>query len=370
MAEKQQSDSQLPQQEGGKPEARSEQPPSSGKRRLVIAGVSLLVVVSGVSISLAVPALKEAGRLQTEAQEAQKEREQARTAEAEAKKLLEQVSEARQDAEEEREQARLDKEARQRSEQDTKAVLTFLQDNLLAPGRPKVWLNGDAPKDITLHQAVDAAEAKVAATFADRPLVEASIRMVLGSSYFNLGDTRRAVQQYKRAWDLRKWELGSDDPATGESRNQLAVALRRLGRHDEASPLFKRTPPSPARAAELSVKASALLAENKPFEAELKFRQCLDIRRKTNPNDWITFDVQSMLGEALLKQKKYAEAEFMLLSGYEGMKQRQAKVPLPQSVRLTKALERLVKLYEAWGKPEQAAKWRKELEAAKPAKKP
>ena len=31
-----------------------------------------------------------------------------------------------------------------------------------------------------------------------------------------------------------------------------------------------------------------------------------------------------MLGEALLEQKKYPEAEPLLLSGYEGMKQREA----------------------------------------------
>ena len=32
-------------------------------------------------------------------------------------------------------------------------------------------------------------------------------------------------------------------------------------------------------------------------------------------------------------------------------------------VRLTEALERLVRLYEAWDKPEWAAKWRKELQS-------
>ena len=30
---------------------------------------------------------------------------------------------------------------------------------------------------------------------------------------------------------------------------------------------------------------------------------------------------------------------------------------------LTEALERLVQLYDAWDKPDEAAKWRKELEA-------
>jgi len=34
-----------------------------------------------------------------------------------------------------------------------------------------------------------------------------------------------------------------------------------------------------------------------------------------------------MLGGSLLGQKKYAEAEPLLLSGYEGMKQREVKIP-------------------------------------------
>jgi len=34
-----------------------------------------------------------------------------------------------------------------------------------------------------------------------------------------------------------------------------------------------------------------------------------------------------MLGEALLLQKKYTEAEPLLLQGYEGMKLREAMIP-------------------------------------------
>ena len=76
-----------------------------------------------------------------------------------------------------------------------------------------------------------------------------------------------------------------------------------------------------------------------------------------------------MLGGALLGQKKYAEAEPLLLAGYEGMKQREAKIPPLGKVRLTEALERLVQFYEALEKKDEAAKWRKELEARKEVRK-
>ena len=94
--------------------------------------------------------------------------------------------------------------------------------------------------------------------------------------------------------------------------------------------------------------------EKKPAEAELKLRECLTIRQKIQPDDWTTFDTKSMLGEALLDQKKFADAEPLLLSGYEGMKQREDTIPSQEKPRLTKALERLVKLYEAWGKKDEA----------------
>jgi hypothetical protein len=55
-----------------------------------------------------------------------------------------------------------------------------------------------------------------------------------------------------------------------------------------------------------------------------------------------------MLCEALLGQKKYDEAEpLLIMDGYEGIKKRQEKIPEPlRKVRLTEALERLVHLYE------------------------
>jgi hypothetical protein len=75
-----------------------------------------------------------------------------------------------------------------------------------------------------------------------------------------------------------------------------------------------------------------------------------------------------MLGEALLGQKKTAEVEPFLKEGYQGLKMRQAKIPEPvRKVRLTEALDRLVQLYEATDSKDEAAKWRKELEAVKSA---
>jgi hypothetical protein len=116
-------------------------------------------------------------------------------------------------------------------------------------------------------------------------------------------------------------------------------------------------------AAQLASLGFILLKQQKASEAEPVLRACLAVREKKEPDAWTTFNTRSLLGAALLGQKKYAEAEPLLLAGYEGMKQREAKVPPPAKVRLTNALERLVRLYEATGQQDKAAEWRKELEA-------
>jgi hypothetical protein len=80
-----------------------------------------------------------------------------------------------------------------------------------------------------------------------------------------------------------------------------------------------------------------------------------------------------MLGGSLLGQKKHAQAEPHLVQGYEGMSRWAARLgPAHASLftpPLAQSLRHLVLLYDALGKPAEAAKYRKELEALeKPSK--
>jgi serine/threonine protein kinase len=88
--------------------------------------------------------------------------------------------------------------------------------------------------------------------------------------------------------------------------------------------------------------------------------KCAAQREKTRPQAWQTFNAKSLLGGVLLDRKNYAAAEPLLLKGYAGMKQREKTIPAQAKVRLTEALQRLVQLYDATGKQDDAAKWRKE----------
>jgi hypothetical protein len=104
-----------------------------------------------------------------------------------------------------------------------------------------------------------------------------------------------------------------------------------------------------------------LLKQARWSEAEPVLRACLAIREKALPDDWLRFNTMSQLGGALLGQGRCAEAEPLIVGGYEGMKAREAKILPPGRPRLAEAAERVVRLYEDWGQPDQAAAWRAKL---------
>ena len=126
---------------------------------------------------------------------------------------------------------------------------------------------------------------------------------------------------------------------------------------------------SPELAGQLAMFSVTLLTIKAWDEAEPLIREALTIREKVEPDDWRTFNTKSMLGGALLGQKKYAESEPLLLAGYEGLKQRETTIPEQGKVRLPEALERLVQLYTDWhaAEPDQgydakAAEWQQKLD--------
>jgi hypothetical protein len=69
----------------------------------------------------------------------------------------------------------------------------------------------------------------------------------------------------------------------------------------------------------------------------------------------------------LLGQRKYAEAEPLLLASYRGLKEGPGAgnpeiIPARELIGIV-ALERIVRLYDAWGQPGRAEAWRRELAA-------
>jgi eukaryotic-like serine/threonine-protein kinase len=198
----------------------------------------------------------------------------------------------------------------------------------------------------------------------------------LGVNYRDAGQITESTTSLEEALSRgRKLPGGLPDSLTW-ILSPLAVTYDRAGQFAKAEPLYRDNleqtrkrfgAEDPRTAGQMAVLGLNLLYQHKYVEAEPLLRDCLKIRQAKQPDDWTTFSTQSLLGGALLGQKKYTDAEPLLLKGYQGMKQREAKIPPQGKVRLSEALERLVQLYEATGKKDQAEKWRKLLNEAKNA---
>jgi hypothetical protein len=185
--------------------------------------------------------------------------------------------------------------------------------------------------------AVTFAEKAVAAT----QRTNLSYLDTLAAAYAETGQFARAISIQHEAIALTQ---GVDD------KNALALRLK----------LYQNKVPY-CDDGELAQLANVRLREGKFAEAEGLARECLTIREIEIPDDWRTFNAKSVLGGSLLGQKKYTEAEPLLVSGYEGMKQRETSIPTEGKPRLSETLQRLVQLYEATGRTGQAAEWKKKL---------
>ncbi len=161
----------------------------------------------------------------------------------------------------------------------------------------------------------------------------------------------RLVPEFASEPDLRiaLMALGKLDDEITTVRNQVEQARKSHG------------PAHDLTAGALAQLGGLLVRHGKWSEAEPVLRECLAIREKKQPDVWTTFNARSMLGGSLLGQGKHAEAEPLILSGYEGLKARVGKDPAGSEQRLAAASERVVELYESWGKKDKAAEWRARL---------
>ena len=119
----------------------------------------------------------------------------------------------------------------------------FLNNDLLAAAVPSA-ARGQG-KDVTMRQVLDVAAERIerasqgSGRFAAEPLVEAAIRIAIGSTYRALGEYAAAEPHLRRAVELRRGALGADNQETVRAINQLANVYWRQGRQDEAEPLFR-----------------------------------------------------------------------------------------------------------------------------------
>jgi eukaryotic-like serine/threonine-protein kinase len=170
--------------------------------------------------------------------------------------------------------------------------------------------------------------------------------------------------------EARQRLLGSEHPDTLTSMTNLAILYRSEGKYEEGEALFVKALEVQRRVlgddnsdALDTMNALALLymKQLKYARAEALLHQAVNGYQGTGLNTWGRYNCESMLGASLAGQKKYAEAEGLLLSGYEGMVQREATIPAPSRFKVEQAGKWIVQLYQGWGKPEKATEWRQKL---------
>jgi eukaryotic-like serine/threonine-protein kinase len=199
----------------------------------------------------------------------------------------------------------------------------------------------------------------------------------LAMTYQDAGELDKALPLFQQAaTGVEKLEYAHSE--AGRIFSNLASCHEQLKQYDQAEVWRRKWLPMSleidgpesfryASFIGLAGLGSNLVQQKKYADAEPVMRESLAILQKNFPG-WESFRAQSLLGDALLGQQKYAEAEPHLVHACLEMKKlvTDSGHTYHSSLdrrNLIEALERLVQLYDATNRPDEAAQWRKELEA-------
>jgi tetratricopeptide (TPR) repeat protein len=197
----------------------------------------------------------------------------------------------------------------------------------------------------------------------------------LGLTYEYRGKYEQAEALLSQTLEISRRTLGPEHALTAGLLADLASAYQRQGKYALAEAYAAQAlvenrfifgsehPITVSSAIDLSV---ADQSQGKFAQSELLAREALEFDSKSQPDGWQRFLADSLLGASLSGQKKYREAEPLLLKGYQGMLARQQRMAFQDRYYLDLAREWIVQLYQDWGKPEQAAEWREKHPASTP----
>jgi tetratricopeptide (TPR) repeat protein len=189
----------------------------------------------------------------------------------------------------------------------------------------------------------------------------------LANAYLHASQLAEAIALHEQTLEKTETKFGPDHQNTLISRFNLADAYRAAGKLDKADPLLQESLERFQRqnglkwffpADALASSGLSLPQQQEFVETELIVHQCLRVHEDKRSDRWGRFYAMSLLGSVLLGQQKYTDAEPLLLQGYEGMKQREARMPVYAKRRLMEVVDCIVRVYEATGQAEKARTWR------------
>jgi len=202
----------------------------------------------------------------------------------------------------------------------------------------------------------------------DHPAIAQSLNnlgMFLYQMFLNKkNDGSEAEQLFRQALEMNRRMLGNDHPEVSTNLNNLALLLREKGDYDQAIVLFREVieidrknlgDEHPYIANAMRNLAAALVRKGDYTMAEELFRRAIEIQRKTFAEDsWNIATTKLLLGACYNEAKRFREAEPLLLEAFPVIK----KAFGIDHSRTQAAINSLIGLYEAWGKPEKTAEYR------------
>jgi tetratricopeptide (TPR) repeat protein len=166
--------------------------------------------------------------------------------------------------------------------------------------------------------------------------------------------------------------VGADHYATLGIENALSEVKLREGRLDEAERLRAAIHDSRLRHGgpeNYNTLGSALALAlvkvqlGRFAEAETLLRPVIIAWDKTRPGDWRALQCRNLMGAALAGQRRFGEAEALLVSSAEGLERRSSEVPAIDRHLIGEADKRVAEAYGAWGRADKASDWDKRAAA-------
>ncbi len=188
--------------------------------------------------------------------------------------------------------------------------------------------------------------------------------------YRNQGKYPEAEALFHQVLEIQRRVQGDDRPETLTTMVLLGSLKWSEGRYADAEQLVSRALEAQRRVLgnqhprtmnSLVWQGRARLQQHKYVQAETSFREALNTYKKISPEIWQRYNCQSLLGASLAGERRYDEAEPLLVAAYEKMVQRRNKIPAASQPDLESAGTEIVRLYEDWGRPGKAAEWRSKL---------
>jgi serine/threonine protein kinase len=173
----------------------------------------------------------------------------------------------------------------------------------------------------------------------------------------------RAELPARDIWQIFVDKKGPNDPDTLAYMDRYAKTLQHQGNHRAAEPLVRelverrRSLNYPAQSLGLTLSSYGwtLLECGNTQEAERIYREAKALFNTLNPKVEIFNALcDSALGECARAEQRYDEAEKLAQSSWPII---EGTPGISKSTKI-RALDRLIRLYEGWGKADEAANWR------------